>query len=61
LKNKIQKFNIFLLKTLLFEKKTFENFNISENNIISVEVAKLEGYSFGSSLENPWICPTHCM
>jgi hypothetical protein len=32
------------------KKKTLENFNISENNIISVEAAKVEGYSFGSSI-----------
>jgi chromosomal replication initiation ATPase DnaA len=62
LKNKIiPKIQYFPLQKKTIEKKTFENFNISENNIISVEAAKVVGYSFGSSLENPWICLTHCM
>jgi hypothetical protein len=34
----------------LKKNTTFEIFNISENNIINVEVAKVEGYSFGSSI-----------
>jgi hypothetical protein len=31
---------------LIWKKIIFENFNISENNIISVELAKVLGYMF---------------
>jgi hypothetical protein len=31
------------------EKVVFENFNISENNIITVELAKVVGYYLGAN------------
>jgi hypothetical protein len=34
------------------EKIIFENFNISENNIISVELAKVLGYYLGANASN---------
>jgi hypothetical protein len=39
-----QEIFMFLHKFLFFEKKLGENFNISENNIISVEAAKVSQY-----------------
>ncbi len=38
------RFSIFIHKVLYFEKKILENFNISTNNLISVEAAKVLQY-----------------
>jgi hypothetical protein len=48
--NILRRFNIFLHKFCHLRKTFIEKFNISENNIISVEVAKVVGYlGFGGS------------
>ncbi len=48
--NILRRFNISLHKFCYLRKTFIEKFNISENNIISVEAAKVVGYlGFGGS------------
>jgi uncharacterized membrane protein YobD (UPF0266 family) len=46
---------IFFLHKFFFEKKILEKINYSENNIISVKIAKLLRYPKGKNIYNKYV------